>query len=349
MGVSMNALERVSLALQHKEADRVPVYPLINSVSRRALGISYEEWTKDTEKCAESIIKTTEELGLDIICSLTDLSVEAADYGQELLYFDNEAACPNQNNRVITSIKDYANIGVINPRETHRMSEHIKLCKTLVERKGHEIPIVAFVFGPLGIASMLRGQAEMFVDMYDDPEALKKCVNNITETLMEYCKALIETGVHAIMFDTLFASQSILGKEMWDDFEGDCIERLAKYVHDQGCMVMLHNCGNGIYFDLQIKRVKPEAISFLHVPDDCKSHEETKEKYGQQTCLIGCLDPGWLTVASVEEIQEESKKQIDTFKKDGGFILATGCEYPASLNTDKAKVITEVAKTYGKY
>ena len=37
----MNSMERVTLDLQHKEADHVPVYPLINSVSRKALGISY--------------------------------------------------------------------------------------------------------------------------------------------------------------------------------------------------------------------------------------------------------------------------------------------------------------------
>ena len=58
----MNSMERVTLALQHKEADHVPVYPLINSVSRKALGISYEEWTKDVNKCAEAIIKTTGEI-----------------------------------------------------------------------------------------------------------------------------------------------------------------------------------------------------------------------------------------------------------------------------------------------
>lgn len=80
----MNSLERVTLALQHKEADRIPVYPLINSVSRKALEINYEEWTTDVEKCAESIIKASEEIGVDCLCTLVDLSVEAADWGRNL-------------------------------------------------------------------------------------------------------------------------------------------------------------------------------------------------------------------------------------------------------------------------
>ncbi|SHH43808.1 uroporphyrinogen decarboxylase family protein [Clostridium grantii] len=345
----MNSLERVSLALQHKEADRIPVYPLLNSVSRDIIGIDYEKWTKNTELCAESIIKTTEELGLDVICSLVDLSVEAADWGQDLLYFEDDAACPDHNNRVIKSVEDYRKIKQINPRETPRMSEHIKLCDLLVKAKGNEVPVVAFVFGPLGIASMLRGQSEMFMDLILEPEAVKECVAEITKTLIEYCKALMETGVHAIMFDTLFASQSILSKQMWDDFEGEAMEELAKLVHDEGRMVMIHNCGDGIYFDAQINRMKPEAISFLHTPDDCISYEETKEKYGDKTTLIGCLDPGWLVSASLNEVVEETKKQIDVFKKDGGFILSTGCEYPSTLGFEKAKVIINTGLEYGKY
>lgn len=69
----------------------------INSVSRKAIGINYEEWTKDVDLCAKAIIKTTEELDLDIICTLVDLSVEAADWGQELRYFEDKAACPSEN------------------------------------------------------------------------------------------------------------------------------------------------------------------------------------------------------------------------------------------------------------
>ncbi len=345
----MNSLERVNLILQHKEADRIPVYPIINSVARKTLGLTYEEWTKNVDLCAKSIIKITDELDLDIICTLVDLSVEAADWGQELLYFAEDAACPNDNNRVIKNVEDYAKIARINPRETSRMSQHIQLCKKLVEAKGKEKPIVAFVFGPLGIASMLRGLENFLIDMMMTPDAVKKCLRQITDTLKDYCTALIETGVHAIMFDTLYASKSIMRKKMWDEFEGVFIEELAQHIHEQGCMVMIHNCGNGSYFDVQIERMKPQAISFLHLPDDCSSMEELKEKYGHKVTLIGQIDPPWLLKANAEEIEAECKKQIDIYKKDGGFILSTGCEYPSVLDFEKAQIMVKAAKEHGKY
>ena len=49
----MNSLERVVAALNHKEADRVPVYPLLNGISRRLTGVSYKTWATDAEKCAD--------------------------------------------------------------------------------------------------------------------------------------------------------------------------------------------------------------------------------------------------------------------------------------------------------
>lgn len=344
----MNSLERVNLTLQHKKADRVPVYPLINSVARKSLGISYEEWTRDVDLCAEAIIKTTDELDLDIITTLVDLSVEAADWGQEMLYFEDQAAAPSED-KLIKSAEDYLKIKKINPRQTPRMSDHIELCKKLVAAKGNEKAIVGFVFAPLGIATMMRGAEDFFMDLVMSPDEVHACLREITETLKELCIAMIETGVHAIMFDTLYASKTIMSESMWDEFEGVYMQELADLVHSKGCMVMVHNCGKGPYMDIQFKRMNPIAFSLNHFDSECSSFEEMREKYKGKLTLIGHIDPGWLMTASLEKVEEESKRQIDFFKKDAGFILATGCEYPAYLNFDAAKAMVSAVKKYGNY
>lgn len=345
----MNSLERVKLTLQHQAADHVPVYPLINSISRKYLGIDYATWTQNTELCAESIIKATDLLNVDAICSLVDLSVEAADFGQKIEYPKNRAAHPDSNNRRIKSIADYNTIEPVNPRKTPRMSEHIRLCDKLVKAKGREKAIIGFVFAPLGVLSMLRGPQDIFMDVIDDPDAVHLALEAVTKTLIEYTTALMETGIHAIMLDTLYASQSIMSKQMWNSLEGPYVQRLAEHIHAHDCMVMIHNCGNGIYFDVQIERMNPEAISFLHLPDDCRSFAELKNKYGRKTTLIGHVDPSFLMSATAEQVEQECKKQIDAYKKDGGFILATGCEYPANAADDNAKVMVKTAQTYGRY
>ncbi|MDD4377807.1 MAG: uroporphyrinogen decarboxylase family protein [Eubacteriales bacterium] len=345
----MNSLERVTLALNHKEPDRVPVYPLINSVSMQTMGINYEEWSKDPKKCAECIIKTTDEIGVDVMCTLVDLSVEAADWGQKVVYSPVNAAHPDMDDRLIKTADDYDIIEVINPRETPRMSEHIELARLLYEARGQEKPLVGFIFGPLGVLSMMRGQEQMFYDMIKCPEKMNKALENITETLKQFAIALIEAGCHAIMFDTLYSSKTILSPKMWDKVEGPLVEELANTVREHGAMVMVHNCGEGLYMKEQIKRMQPIAFSLDHFPPDCSTMEEMKEKYGDQTTFIGMIEPGWLLAATEEQVREECRRQIDACKKDGGFILATGCEYPSALNFDMAKVMVEEADTYGRY
>lgn len=345
----MTALERVGLTLQHKEADRIPVYPLLNGISRKLVHASYKDWALNADITAEAYCKVTEQFGLDAIVTLTDLSVEAGDFGQELIFPENEAAHPNFNNYMIKDVEEYGRVQPLDIRKGSRMMEHVKLCDKLVKAKGKEYPIVAFVFGPLGILSMLRGQANIFMDILDDPDAVKAAVGAITQTLKDYVDALIATGVHGIMVDTLFSSQSIMSKGMWKEFEGGFVRDLAQHIHQQNCMVMIHNCGNGIYFDVQIEMMKPEAISFLHLPDDCKTREEVKQKYGDITTLIGHVDPTWVINAPEQEVRAECRAQIDVYKKSGGFILATGCEYPANADFRNAEVMIEEAKTYGRY
>ena len=56
------------------------------------------------------------------------------------------------------------------------MMMHIDVCRRLVDELNGKKPVVAFVFGPLGVLSMLRSQQELFLDLYDDIDAVKACL-----------------------------------------------------------------------------------------------------------------------------------------------------------------------------
>jgi uroporphyrinogen decarboxylase len=345
----MTPMERVAAALNHQEADRVPVYPILSGVTRKLVGANYEEWSTDADICADALIRAAEQFDQDCIVTLIDLSVECDAWGQKLIFPENEAAHPDYSQSLIGDIEDYAKIKKVDYRSSKRMMMHIDVCKKLVEKKGGELPIVAFVFGPLGVLSMMRSQQEMYMDLYDDPDAVAAAAKEVNETLKEYCAALCQTGINAVMFDTLFASGSVMSKSMWKDMEGGLVAELADVVRDNGCMVMVHNCGQKVYFDVQIESMKPVAISFLYPPDDCKDFAECKEKYGDNIMLIGCVTPASAVIGTDEEWDAQCRDQIDAMAKGGGFMLATGCEYPANASFDRAQRMVDIAKTYGKY
>lgn len=342
----MNHFARVAAALSHQEPDRVPVYPILSGITRKLVGATYPEWSTNADLCAAALLRAAEEFEQDCIVSLIDLSIECTAWGQPLIYPENEAAHPDYRRCVVADIGDYAKIRKADYRACERMRMHLDVCKKLVSAKGGELPIVAFVFGPLGTLSMLRGQQDLYMDLYDDPEAVAGAARAVCDTLKDYVDAILDTGVDAVMFDTLFASGSIMSKQMWLDMEGPLVRELAELVHDRGKLVMIHNCGERIYFDAQIETMHPDAISFLYPPDDCKDFAACKAKYGDKVTLIGCVAPALAVVGADEEWEAACREQIDLLSRGGGFILATGCEYPANADFDRARSMVEIAKTY---
>ena len=124
---------------------------------------------------------------------------------------------------------------------------------------------------------------------------------------------------------------------------------LARVVREKGALNMIHNCGNKIYFDAQIEAIQPAAISFLYPPDDCADFAECKEKYGDKVVLIGCVPPTSAVIGTDAEWDECCREQIRVLGKGGGFVLATGCEYPANAPFERAGRMIEIAKTEGIY
>jgi len=346
----MTSLERVAAALQHKEADRVPAAPLVCGASRRVYGVTYAEWAQDGELAAKCMLQAQELIGFDGILTLVDLSVEAADLGQEMVFPIEDTPHPNYDNPFIKTPDDYLKIQRIDPTKATRMSEMLKYCDILMNETGSTVPVMGFVYGPLGILSMMRSAEQLFRDCMKHREMVIRAEEVITEVLVDYIKAMTKTGVHAVVLDTLFASQCIMNKKLWMEVEGPFAKRIADAVREGGAMVMVHNCGNGIYFDVQMETMQPVAISFAYTPDDCKDMKEAKEKWGDKTCLCGYVSPAqYMFLGTPEEAKQECKRQIEELGAGGGFILATGCEFPPNGSLMNAIAMMEAAELYGKY
>jgi len=261
-----------------------------------------------------------------------------------------DTAHPDYNDSFIKTPDDYYKIQSIDPTKSPRMKEVLRYMEIVANECAKTVALMGFVYGPLGILAMMRGAENLFRDCYKHREAVIKAEEVITPVLVEYIKAMCKTGVHAIVLDTLFASQSIMNKKMWMEIEGPFTKIMADTIRECGCMPMVHNCGNGVYFDVQIEMMKPVAISFAYMPDDCKDAAELKLKYGKKTTLAGYVSPAaYAFLGTPEEMKLECKRQIEELGKDGGFILATGCEFPPNGSLMNAIAMMEAVELYGKY
>ncbi len=344
----MTSFERMLAAVLGQEVDRIPVTPIICSASRQITGISYAQWATDPDLATQSLLQARELIDFDAFITLFDLSVEAADFGQKIIYPPDNTTYPDYSDHFIKGIEDYHKLESFSWKRAQRMKNIIKIIENLVVLKGNEIPTVGFLWGPLGVVGMLRRPNNLLTDMVRHPQDVHRALKIVTEVLCEYAFAQCRAGAILVCLDTLYASQSMISKKMWEEFEGPYIAKVAETIRKQGSMVLLHNCGDRPYFDVQIKWLKPIAINFADLPDDCADDRELMQKYGKKVVLIGYVDTSILYLGSPEDVKAECKSKIESLGKGGRFVLAPGCEFPPNGPLGNAQAMMDVAKNYAK-
>ena len=222
----MSSMERVLATLNGQQSDRVPVCSLTVGVTRHTIGCSFPEFSRDSEIAAQAMITTNNLVGDDIILCFTDLSVEAADFGQAIIYPDHTTAHPDYDNLLIKEPSDYGRLNRFEAEQGTRMSTYLDLCDKLVRRVGEKVPVLGFVYGPLGVLGMLRGMENLFMDILETPDNVKEGLEIVTDVLVDFVRAQFRRGVAGICIDTLPASRSGVSPTIWEAFEGVYAKRI---------------------------------------------------------------------------------------------------------------------------
>jgi len=340
-------VERMLTAFRHKEPDHVPCFPMISGMGRRLIGASYPEFSLQPAVAAEALIAGFELIGGDAVVPMLDLSIEAADFGQKMIYPEDSTPHPDYDDPLIKDISDYRKLKPIDIQQALRMQNMIETCRILVGRIGFRALVSGFSFGPLGVLNMLRGAELLFRDCINYPKEVMSALETITTVLIKYVEAQCDTGVSAVALDTLFASFNGLSKPLWEKIEGPFAGELAQAIRRKGCIVVVHNCGDGAYFDAQIRHMQPSVITFAQLPDDCSSAREMKQRYGDQLVLMGYVHTPLLSHGSPYQVMEECRRQIDELGDGGGFVLAPGCEFPPNGPFENALALVKAAQIYG--
>lgn len=343
----LTSIERVFSSIFHKEPDHVPVTTLVCSAARQIKNIAFKDLSLNGEIAADVFSSGFEFIGGDMVVLLMDLSVEAADFGQDMIFPNNSTAHPDYANPVIKSVEDYGRLRPINLKDAPRMQEFLKLCRIMVQRVGLRGLVGGFVFGPLGVLGMMRGAGNLLKDCMLYPTEVRKACETVTGVLIEYVEAQSETGVPAIAIDALYAGTNGLPKKVWESIEGPFVREISKAIKKRKLMVGVHNCGHNPFVDVQIKWMEPEVFSLAHLPDDCCTDLELKEKYGEAVTIIGYIPTPMLIHGTPQQVMDECRRQIDILAKGGGYILAPGCEYPPNIPLTNAFAMIHAARHFG--
>ena len=181
-------MEEEKLTPGTQERAPVPCRPLLFSACRRLVGASCRDFALKPDVTVKALMAGLDFLGVKEgdrpFAPWVDLSVEAADFGQKMVYPEESTPHPDYADPLIKDVSDYRKLKRVDLKTAPRMQNLLVMIRALIENGA--IGIGGFCLGPLGVLSMMRGAERLFRDCVLHPLEVKAAMETITGTLIEF-------------------------------------------------------------------------------------------------------------------------------------------------------------------
>lgn len=350
----MTGKERIKSAIKFEEHDRVSCFPLIHWGTAGIYGVTVEDYAKNPEIQAQSLINCCEMFGYDGINAGVDVIIEAEAFGGTTVFPADSPPFLKTHpiNSDIDKLKILRGLKVLDPEISGRMATQIKATEKVVKKIGKEKYIMSFIMGPLNCASQLRGVQNTIMDFILDPDYVEELMDFALKQILEYGKCLAKTGVDCIGIGEALASPNFNSPEHIYKFDFPRLVKLINGLHESGVDTLLHICGdiNPIFNfgkKIGINILKETGADILDIDYQIKMEDAIKEA---KVCCRGNLDPSSVLLnGSKEMVLDYSKDIILNAGPTNGAILGAGCDMSYKTPKENIAAMMEAIEKYGNY
>jgi uroporphyrinogen-III decarboxylase len=171
----MNSLQRTQDFIAGKKVDRPPFHPILMRLAAKYAGIMYKDFCLDYHKKVEANLRCAADFGYDWVNVMSDPYAEASAYGTCLTYPENNL--PQVTSWLINEIDDIDKIRLLSVEDNFRMKARVDEVREFSRLVGNTQFICGWVEGPLAEYCDLRDVSPACLDMYENPEKLKKALS----------------------------------------------------------------------------------------------------------------------------------------------------------------------------
>lgn len=367
----MTSLERIETALALKQADRVPVAPMIALQAATIANVPVNDFLFNFEVAQKAARKVFDLYnGLDIITFLpgSGLMFDSPFISEHSrLYFDWKftANLPPQLHEIpLMGPEGYDRIlneGVIpwlkrpadfDPQQmlimTSKMKKEIKYW--LRERQVHTF-LSATSISPFDLLSQFRGLRNFVIDLRKQPEKIAEVAEFLAPGLAALAEFMYSEvkGVKRIFIGCVRGSASFISPAMSAELFFPSLKTLVEYLLRDGFQINLH-CDTDWTPMLDLfNEFLPAKRGFLTLQLENTDMQKAKEVCGGNYCLMGNINSTLQKMGTPQQIEDACIRLIKTAGEGGGFILSSGCEVPIDAPFANVKAIIDSAHKYGIY
>ena len=335
----MDATERVYNALEGKPVDRPPVFPQLGDHAGILAGGTYDIMYKDPEFAAEAHLAAQVRYGYDVITIQVEPSWPVAEAcGSGVTYPPKKA--PWITDYLVKTQDEIDKLKVPDFMACQATRTQIEGTRILAERA--DVPVVAFMTGPLTMALQLMPYDKFVREMVKDKDFAHELVRRATEVGAAYGRALKEAG--ATIFMICEHDTQMMGPKHTRDFSIEYYPMMLDIFEYN----MVHMCGKVTpHMERNVDAFKTlDRLNMINVGPEVDL-PKMRELFEPEIGVAGNIDHiQLLPLGRPDEVSSACRACIEVA---GGhearhFMLAPGCEITADTPPDNIAAMVEAAR-----
>lgn len=315
-----------------EESCSVLTAPIAANVGAKLISKTLQDLRNNRELHLKSIIKLSEELKVDIVFTLMDLSLEAGALGLSIKYPSNEP--PTVENHPIRSFQQLQDLSKMDPFENPRIQDYI--CVVREASKRLHVPLCSYVTGPFTLAGLLMGVSEIAEGTIISPSLVESVVSFCKDICAEYMRLLKMAGSDLVMI--LEPTAVLLSPSQFGKYCSKYIQDILKTGQIPEC-VLLHICGDSNHLIEEMVKIGVHGLSL-----DSAVNLSQISSLNQQIFLMGNIDPVLVSRGTPSEVEEVISNLLCQMKGNKRFILSTGCDLPLETPLKNVKLFSKVVR-----
>ena len=324
VGNIMTGRERCAAVLKGETPDRIPFFPLLMFFASDRAGVTYREYATKNEALASAQINMFDNYRVDAVTVCSDAFRLCADLGGDMAYPENQT--PYCESPLVKNESDLAALKRPDPeRHGSRMRDRIDAVEKISRAVGERAMVFGWVEMQFAEACNLCGVANFMMMLVDAPELAHRVLGFITDIEIEFARAQLAAGAHAIGCGD--AAASMISTQHFREFALPYEQRVTDGIRDSGGYSKLHMCGNSSHILDYLAGNGADMFNVDHMVD-LKRAGEVYSKNG--AAFKGNVNPVTDLMSATPEHAYEAALACVEASRGKRFMLGAGCEIPAA-------------------
>lgn len=301
------------------KTSNVECLPLMTYPGLRLAGLEIPDVINDGEKHATLVKMMADRYPTVAAVTIMDLSIEAEAFGSQVRFSKDDVPGVIEN---IVIDMDSARALECPTVGDKRTGEYVKAARCAVETIAYR-PVFAAHIAPFSLAVRLMGRSKTMVSISEQPALIYALLEKCTEFLVNYSKALRETGAHGLIMADPAAG--LLSPQQCYDFSSVYIKRIVDEVQDDNFIVILH-CNPKSIMQMEVM-LSAGALGY-HFGSEVDLKAMAPRIPGK--CIFGGnLNPiSAFLQGTPKHMEEKVFELLETMKPYPNFVLSSGWNIP---------------------